>query len=250
MRPPAHVHRRRWPAMTDTPPSGRAFVRRVHLLRRRDLLLSLSLLLFLDQRGRPDAAGDDAGPGHLRAVRPQGLRENDLYPGLPPAANYAIAAVYIALRARRLLLHAHRILRARHRARRRLESRPICSWAALMTRAGAGIFAQAPHAAVRPEHRADPLCGLRLRGARHVLSCGPELVARRHRHERRDLDRRVLQPAADRAHGDRRVPAGAEHAERLRLHRIRCCARPSASRSARRTRCRSRRWSARCASAP
>ena len=26
-----------------------------------------------------------------------GLRENDLYPGLPSAANYAIAAVYIAL---------------------------------------------------------------------------------------------------------------------------------------------------------
>ena len=26
-----------------------------------------------------------------------GLRENDLYPGLPPAANYVIAAVYIGL---------------------------------------------------------------------------------------------------------------------------------------------------------
>ena len=49
---------------------------------------------------------------------------------------------------------------------------------------------------------------------------------------------------------DRRVPAGAERAERLRLHRIRSCARPSASPCARRTRCRSRRWSARCASAP
>ena len=43
------------------------------------------------------------------------LREDDLYPRLPPAANYAIAAVYIALRALRRLLHAHRILRARHR---------------------------------------------------------------------------------------------------------------------------------------
>ena len=86
--------------------------------------------------------------------------------------------------------------------------------------AGPGIFAQAPHAAVRPEHRADPLRGLWLRGPRHVLSCGPELGARHHRHERRDDDRRLLQPAADRAHRGRRVPAGAERAERLRLHRI------------------------------
>ena len=29
-----------------------------------------------------------------------GLRENDLYPGLPHAANYVIAAIYIALRSR------------------------------------------------------------------------------------------------------------------------------------------------------
>ena len=57
------------------------------------------------------------------------LRENDLYPRLPPAANYAIAAIYIVLRARRRLLHAHRVLRARHVARRRLGSRPTCSWA-------------------------------------------------------------------------------------------------------------------------
>ena len=66
----------------------------------------------------------------------------------------------------------------------------------------------------------DALRGLWLGGARHVLSCGPELGARRHRHERRDDDRRVLQPAADRAHGDRLVPARAQRAERLWLHRV------------------------------
>ena len=89
-----------------------------------------------------------------------------------------------------------------------------------MTAAGPGVFAQAPHAAVRAEPRPDRLRDLWLRDPRHVLPLGPELAPRHHRHERGDDDRRVLQSAADRAHRDRRVPAGAERAQRLRLHRI------------------------------
>ena len=235
--------------MIDASAASAALHPRLHLLCHRDFLLRLSVRLFLDQRGRPDIPGDDAGPGHLRAVRLIALREDDLYPGLPPAVNYVFAAIYIAC----ALFVAYYMHTEYYElgtvARRRLEfDRPVHGRAD--DGAGAGIFAQAPHAAVRAEHRADLLCGLRLRDPRHVLSLGPELEPRHHRHERRDDDRRVLQPAADRAHRGRRVPAGAERAERLRLHRNRCCARPSASRSARRTRCRSRRWSARCASAP
>ena len=39
------------------------------------------------------------------------LRDNDLYPGLPAAANYVIAAIYIVMRASRRALHAHGVLR-------------------------------------------------------------------------------------------------------------------------------------------
>ena len=49
------------------------------------------------------------------------LRENDLYPGLPPAANYAIAAIYIAC-ALAVAYYMHtEYYDARHVARRRLE---------------------------------------------------------------------------------------------------------------------------------
>ena len=209
---------------------------------------SFILLLFLDQRGRPDPAGDDAGSGHLRPVRLQALRENDLYPA-PAAA---------------------RELRHRCGLHRAVRSPSPTTCTPNTTRSAPS----APATGIRPicHGRRDDGAGLEYSRKRHmplfVLNivlilyavygyvvpgmfhhAGPELGARRHRHERRDHDRRVLQPAADRAHGDRRVPAGAEHAERLRLHRIAACAPPSASRSARRTRCRSRRWSARCASA-
>ena len=42
----------------------------------------------------------------------------------------------------------------------------------------------------------------------------------RHRHEHRNGDRHLLQPAAARAHRGRFVPAGPEPADRLRLHRF------------------------------
>ena len=72
-----------------------------------------------------------------------GLRENDLYPGLPHAANYVIAALYIVL-ALAVAVYMHtEYYDIRHRARRRLEyQRPRHGRSD--DRAGAGIFAQAP----------------------------------------------------------------------------------------------------------
>ena len=60
----------------------------------------------------------------------QSLRENDLYPCLPHAANYAIAAVYSPVLDLLRLLHEHRIHVARHRARRRCGTPATWSWAA------------------------------------------------------------------------------------------------------------------------
>ena len=57
------------------------------------------------------------------------LRENDLYPGLPPAANYVIAAIYIVCALARRLLHAHRILRRSAPCAPATGTRPTCSWA-------------------------------------------------------------------------------------------------------------------------
>ena len=228
--------------MTDSPAEPAALHSRVHLLRRRDRSSFVYLFYyFWTSEGGPTLLAMTLVPVTYVLFVLNALRENDLYPGLPPAANYVIAAVYIALRARRLLLHEHRILRRSAPSAPATGTRTDLFMGGADDAAGAGIFAQAPHAAVRPQHRADPLRGLRLRRARHVLSCGLELEARRHRDERRDHDRRVLQPAADRAHRGRRVPAGAERAAAASAASSRCCARPSASPSARRTRCRSRR---------
>ena len=58
------------------------------------------------------------------------LRENDLYPRLPPAANYAIAAIYVGCALAVAVYMNYGVLRARHVARRVVGSRPICSWAA------------------------------------------------------------------------------------------------------------------------
>ena len=149
----------------------------------------------------------------------QALRDNDLYPALPPVANYVIAFAYCAFSFYCAYYMNTEYMALGTRARRRVEHhRP--DHGRRDDAADHGICAQAPHAAVHPEHRAHSLRGLRQLGARHVLSCGPELGAPRHREQRRGRDRHLLPPAADRAHHGRLVPAGAEPAARLRLHRV------------------------------
>ena len=58
------------------------------------------------------------------------LREDDLYPGLPPAANYAIAAIYIGCALGVAVLHASRSTTSSARRARASGTRPTCSSAA------------------------------------------------------------------------------------------------------------------------
>ena len=158
--------------MTDTS-AAVAHHPRLHLLCSRDFLLPLSVRLFLDQRGRSDAAGDDAGPGHLRAVQLNALRANELYPRLPPIANYAIAAVYVACA---LAVAVYMNMEYYELGTSRAGSwDPSDLFMGGSWRRWSWNIAQAPYAAVRSQHRAHPVCGLRLARARHVPSCGAEL---------------------------------------------------------------------------
>ena len=148
------------------------------------------------------------------------LRDNDLYPGLPPAANYVIAAIYIALRARRRLLHDTPNITT-------LGTERAGDWNSTDLFMG-GLMTLLVLEYSRKRHM--PLFVLNIVLMLYAVygyvvpgmfyHAGLSWYARRHRHERRDHDRRVLQPAADRAHGHRRVPARAGDAERLWLHRI------------------------------
>ncbi len=147
------------------------------------------------------------------------LRENDLYPGLPPVANYAIAAVYIGC--------ALAVAYYMHTEYYALGTERAGDWNSTDLFMG-GLMTVLVLEYSRKRHM--PLFVLNIILMLYAVygyvvpgmfyHAGLELEPRRHRDERRDDDRRVLQPAADRAHGGRRLPARAERAERLRLHRI------------------------------
>ena len=183
-------------------------------------LLPLPVLLFLDQRGRADAAGDDAGSGHLRAVRPEWrcARTISIPACRQPRTTPSPRSTSLS-RSSSPTTCTPNITRSAPSAPA-TGIRPICSWAALMT---VLVLEYS-----RKRHM--PLFVLNIVLILYAVygylvpgmfyHAGLSWCARRDRHERRDHDRRVLQPAADRAHGDRRVPAGAERAERLWLHRI------------------------------
>ena len=204
--------------MTDNSETGDAADRReLPLLRGRDLIFCLYLLLLLDRLRRLDAARAHADPDHLHPVHAAGAaRQRSL----------SEAAAARELHHRRdlhrdlglcVLLHDDGIRGSRHLAGRNVgPRRPRLGRAD--DPAHHRIRPQASHAAVHPQHRADPLRGLRLHGSRHVPSRRPLLGARDQRHEHRDGDRHLLQPAADRAYDRRLVPPGVEPAARLRLH--------------------------------